>query len=377
MPYYYQLRRAIRDKQERARVIDNLVALRDQLDSEVPAKDADRNLLVASWNIRDFGKPGSRRGFGRREPESFFYIAEIISRFDMVAVQEINELPEWEIVMDILGPDWDFIATDVTDKALGGNGERLTYCYDKRKLWFKNISGEIVLPTKMLISKALVEPGSGEKLYTGKQFRRTPFVTSFQSGWFRFDICTVHLYYGAESGDKLQQRVEEIERVAQYFGKRADKGLRKDRALILLGDFNIVHPDHKTMKALTDNGFKVPKTLSDPTNFAETKYYDQIAFKTKPHVLEYVEKTTGQGNRRNAGVLDIHKNLYRPEQWEAYAGQMKRSPNGKNKSGSELQAYYRSWLTYQLSDHKPLWVRINSNESGAYLAEMKAQALAG
>jgi len=376
MPFYSKLKYRFRDRSDRARVIGNLQKLRRQLDRDVPAKDADGNLLLASWNIRDFGKRGTRRGFGKREPESFFYIAEILSRFDLVAVQEVNELPEWGEVMRILGPDWDYIATDETDKALGGNGERLTYCFDKRKVRFKNIAGEIVLPAKMLISNALVETDAGKKLYTGKQFRRTPFVTSFQSGWFKFDICTVHLYYGAESGAKLRERIDEIGTVAKYFGKRADQDLNKNKALILLGDFNIVHPEHKTMKALIGAGFKVPKTLAEPTNFVQTKYYDQIAFKTKPTVLDYIERSTGDAADRNAGVLDIFKNLYRPNQWEDYKAQMRKSPSGKKqRTSTDLRKYYKQWLTYQLSDHRPLWVRINTNDSAAYLDRLKREAL--
>ncbi len=163
-------------------------------------------------------------------------------------MQEINDLDEWRDVMDILGRDWDYIATDVTDSSLGGNGERLTYVFDTRKVSFQNVAGEIVLPNKMLISKSLVEP-EGEKkrkLYTGKQFRRSPFMARFQAEWFKFSICTVHIYYGDESGDELKQRIEEIGAVAEYFCKKADDSLKKNRALILLGDFNIVKPDHKT-----------------------------------------------------------------------------------------------------------------------------------
>ena len=36
-------------------------ALQRQLDSEIPRKDADHNLLLGTWNIRDLGK---RRGYG-------------------------------------------------------------------------------------------------------------------------------------------------------------------------------------------------------------------------------------------------------------------------------------------------------------------------
>jgi len=227
------------------------------LHASIPDKDLDRTLLLATWNLRDFGKK-NRRGFGARIADAHFYIAEVISRFDLIAVQEINELPEWEFVMDVLGPDWSYIATDITDRKIGGNGERLTFVFDKRKVRFKNIAGEIVLPDDMLISKSELKLGD-KKVVGGKQFRRTPFVVSFQSGWFKFDICTVHLYCGESSGPKLEERVEKIGRIAGYLGKRAKDGLRTEKkALILLGDFNIVSPKHKTMKALLDAGFTVP-----------------------------------------------------------------------------------------------------------------------
>ena len=56
MPYYYHLRRRVRNKEERKRVIDKLVTLRKRLDRALPPKDADQNLLLATWNIRDFDK---------------------------------------------------------------------------------------------------------------------------------------------------------------------------------------------------------------------------------------------------------------------------------------------------------------------------------
>ncbi len=372
MPYYYHLRRKVRNKEERRRVIDKLVSLRGRLDRALPGKDADNNLLLATWNIRDFDK-ANRRGFGPRLPESFFYIAEIISRFDFVAVQEVNRLREWNTVMDILGPDWDYIATDVTDTALGGNGERMTFVYDKRKVWFQNIAGEIVLPTKMLISKVEFED-EDDDFVAGKQFRRTPFVASFQSGWFKFDICTVHLYYGAASGAKLQERVQEINAIAEYLSDRADIHLDNDRALILLGDFNIVSPEHKTMQALLKHKFKVPQALRNKTNVAGTKYYDQIAFKTKPDVIEYVERQADAPRDRNAGVFELFGSAFRPSQFDDYKEAMVKTTARRDpRYGGDLQKYYKDWRTYQLSDHKPLWVRLRVNESDAYLKRLREE----
>jgi hypothetical protein len=82
-------------KAEMKRGISNLKALRAQLSAKIPAKDAEDNLLLATWNIRDLGKAGGGWGYGERLPESYFYIAEILSRFDFIAVQEVNELAVW------------------------------------------------------------------------------------------------------------------------------------------------------------------------------------------------------------------------------------------------------------------------------------------
>ena len=278
MVMYSRIRWAFRTAQARARVARNLGRLVKQLDDDLPDKDADDHLLLATWNIRDFAKAKDAWGYGKRKPESFFYIAEIISRFDFVAVQEVNELDEWEQVMSILGGNWDFIASDVTDPKLGGNGERLLFVYDKRKVSFKGIAGEIVLPNRMLVRAD--SDASERDLHAGKQFRRTPFLARFQAGWFKFDICTVHIYYGEDGGEKLQERIAEIDRVASYFGKRAKRELRDGRSLILLGDFNIKHPEHETMKSLLDAGFEVPDALRRPTNLNKKMYYDQIAFMT-------------------------------------------------------------------------------------------------
>lgn len=372
MPYYSYLRYKIRSNEHRQRAIANLLALQKQLERDIPGKDADNNLLLATWNIRDFSKPlRRRRGFGKRLPETLFYIAEVISHFDIVALQEVNELNELAQVMAILGRDWDYIATDVTDTKLGGNGERLTFVFDKRKVWFQNIAGEIVLPSDMLISKAEIKV-AGKKVIAGKQFRRTPFIASFQSNWLKFDLCTVHLYFGAASGPKLQQRVDEIRQVASYLGKRADEELKKKTALIILGDFNIVHPEHKTMEALLESGFVVPSALQRKTNIKETKYYDQIAFKTKPDVVEYIEQ--GSDDRPNAGVFKIFEKIFTAKQFAAYKEDAAKSPNGKKANNEdELRKYYDTWRTYQFSDHMPLWVRLKTNDSKAYLRRMQTK----
>ena len=362
MLQYYYLRYI--PKAERSRVVGNLERLINQLDREVPDKDSEQTLLLATWNIRNFGKV-------RRLPESLMYIAEILSRFDFVAVQEVVDLDDWHEVMKRLGPNYDFIASDKTHHKLGSGGERLLYLYDKRKVEFQNIAGEIVLPTDMLITEDTA--GEGGALYQGKQFRRTPFITAFRSGWFKFDICTVHLFYGSSSGSKLAERVQEIDRVADYFADRAIEAQKDGRSLILLGDFNIVHPDHETMIALRRHGFRIPDALNRPSNLDLTKYYDQIAFMTDDETLEFIDCRTDDLKKANAGIFEIFKSVFRDQDTLEYEAELRKKAGGKDKQGAALTQYYKSsWRTFQMSDHKPMWVRIKSNAAAAYLASLKS-----
>jgi len=359
----------------RERTIANLAALREQLSEALPAKDAEDHMLLGTWNIRDFGKAENlRKGRGPRLPETHFYIAEVISRFDFVAVQEVNDLPEWARVMRILGPDWDFIATDVTDPELGGNGERLTFVFDSRKVRFRHIAGEIVLPPDKLVSENVVpeaddEGASGEVAGqpVGRQFARSPFVASFRSNWFKFDICTVHIYYGEEHGEKLRRRVAEIREIAEYFGSRAVGALESGTSLILLGDFNVVGPEHETMAALLASGFKTAGTLENiASNIGRDKYYDQIVFHTRPGVLEYTETPTPDGKPR-AGIFEIFRNVFTEAQLDDYQSAASATTAGDDKTGDELRDYYLDWRTYQFSDHLPMWIQLRVNDSSSYL----------
>ena len=68
------------------RIAQGLMRLREGLSASIPPKTVGDCLLLATWNIRDFGK-GKQGG---RSDEALAYIAESLSRFDLVAVQEVS-----------------------------------------------------------------------------------------------------------------------------------------------------------------------------------------------------------------------------------------------------------------------------------------------
>lgn len=348
MPYYFPLKWNF-NAEERERTADALLRLRSQLKTEIPSRTANDTLLLATWNIRDFDS--NKFQHGPRLKESLFYIAEIISAFDIVALQEVNEdLSALKKVMRILGDDWDYITTDKTE-GVSGNRERMTFVYDTRKVRFEKIAGEIVLPDTRLVEEE-------------KQFARTPFLVAFQSGWFKFMICTVHIYYGSDSGARLQRRIEEIEKVADFLSKRAND---EDANYILLGDFNIVSPEHQTMQALTKNGFTMPGGLA-PSNIKLDKYYDQIAFKTREGQLQF---------GGNSGVFNQYESIFREADSSVYLPLMKKidelelDQNGTALNSPKNNKYYTDvWRTFQLSDHLPMWVELKIDFTEDYLLDL-------
>jgi hypothetical protein len=53
MPYHHSLKNL--NKVERLRTVNSLLKLRSQLDRDIPRKTATDTLLLATWNIREFG----------------------------------------------------------------------------------------------------------------------------------------------------------------------------------------------------------------------------------------------------------------------------------------------------------------------------------
>ena len=135
---------------KRRRAIGNLKSLRRFLDAQLPKRTAQETLVLGTWNIRNFDN--NHFGNGPRLEETFLYIAEVISGFDAIAVQEIcRDLRPLDRLMSILGDEYRFILTGVTEGS-SGNQERLKFIYHRDKVSFQGIAGEVVLPEKLLIS---------------------------------------------------------------------------------------------------------------------------------------------------------------------------------------------------------------------------------
>ncbi len=159
MAFYHNLKNY--EAQRAKSIAQRLLILRKELSVSPGAKRAPGSLVVGSWNIRAFdgGRP--------RRDESFHYIAEIIDKLDICALQEIKkDLNPLRRLVKLLGPNWSYFVTDVT-AGDAGNTERIAFLYNTNRVFFRNLIGELVLPPADLIN--------------GRQIARTPFFASFQA----------------------------------------------------------------------------------------------------------------------------------------------------------------------------------------------------
>ncbi len=99
-------------------------------------------MRLATWNLREFDSTS----YGYRSWEAKSYIAEILSHFDLIALQEIRrDLSALDDLRRLLGPAWDYIATDVTEGA-SGNHERMAFLFNRNRVGFLGVAGELTLP---------------------------------------------------------------------------------------------------------------------------------------------------------------------------------------------------------------------------------------
>lgn len=349
MPFYSKIDGRTETGQRTAK---RLLELKAALASSgIPKRRVDGNLLLATWNIREFGKSK----FGLRSYESLHYIAEIIDHFDLIAVQEVrDDLTILNRLINILGSWWKVLLTDVTE-GRPGNRERMAFLYDSRKLSFGGLAGEIVLPPA-------AKKGGG--YLAADQLARTPYMVGFRAGWFKFTICTTHILYG-DSVKNDPRRVQEIRELAAFLAARASETHAWAKNMIILGDFNIFAPKDATMSAIRDAGFVIPPQLESlPSNALKNKHYDQIGF-IAPSITDRLDLCS-------AGVFDLFQTLYTVEDEQIYASSMgngyENLKDGRPRDDAQKRRYYRDWRTYQMSDHLPMWIELDTDFSQQYLS---------
>jgi endonuclease/exonuclease/phosphatase family metal-dependent hydrolase len=248
-------------------------------------------------------------------------IAEVVSRFDVVAIQEVRgNLTALQTLLTALGPNWATIMTDVT-RGKAGNNERMAFAFDLRRVRPSGLAGELVVA----IETGTSVTSSG----LDRQFARTPYAVSFAADRLQLTLVTLHVLYGEETA-----RAAELREIAAWLARWAREERHWNQNLIALGDFNIDRQGDPLFDAFTSTGIQpppqlnlVPRTIfGDP---AAGKFYDQIAW--------FVDEAQGP-------VLTLQASA---------AGSFDFVPL--------LQAgMTKTTLSWKVSDHYPLWVEFSA-----------------
>jgi len=285
--------------------------------AKVPSSKLDETLNIATWNIREFGKK-------KRSEAAIHYIAEMLGQFDLISIAELRgNLGDLGKVLAILGPYWRVIYSDALEDD-GGNDERIGFIYDKRAVAFTGFAASATPPRTKV----------GGLYLPQFDWWREPFMASFSAGHFDFVLLAAHAQWGTSAG-----RLAELKSLAEWVDLKKNEKTCVDKDLIVVGDFNIETPDQ--LAALTSKGLQLPAALKGKTygtNLAQDKRYDQIL-----HYADYPQSFSNQ-----AGVVDF------------YTG-------GTKDLFPDLD---KTAFTFQLSDHLPLWMQINTDIEGEELDEI-------
>lgn len=287
---------------------------------KIPERSPD-SLLAATWNIANLGAQA-------RRDQDFVLIGEILSWFDLVAVQECRD--NFRDLLSILmkmPASFRYLMSDAS-----GNSERMVFLYDSQKLSLLEEVGEITIPPAGY--KAIKLPGNDQKF---EGFDRSPYLASFAAGQTSITFVNAHLYYGLSSKDpaSIARRSLETFAVAWWARQRIKPSNAFTRELAVMGDMNMPKSDESDpiFKTLTRLGLEIPQHSTQiASNIANDANYDQIAF---------LPGTTRDLFTGLKGVFDYDTVIF-PDLWQA-------GNNTKN---------FNAYLRYYISDHRPMWVQL-------------------
>lgn len=310
------------DLERELKALRNYPKLPEKEDRAVPPKSKG-HLLLATWNIANLGVQ-------QRREKDYRLIAEVISWFDLIAIQETNDnLEGLRGIQEQMPKGYEAVFSDP-----GGNNERFAFLYDAKRLQVLEEIGRVTVPPKELKSVKLPEL---DQAFEG--FDRNPYLVSFTAEELRFVLANVHLYFGdGRSKEGMARRCLE----AYAVGRWADLRRRDKQAytpnVLALGDFNLPVQDETdpVFRALTRKGLHLPphSTKVGGSNLSDDAQYDQMG--VFPGAMEEAIEQTG--------VFDFDGALFRDLWGESKAEQTK----------------FRSYVKYYLSDHRPLWARLKT-----------------
>jgi endonuclease/exonuclease/phosphatase family metal-dependent hydrolase len=287
--------------------------LNTKRERHVPDK-AKKKLLAATWNLTNFGVQ-------KRSNDDLALMAEVISWFDLVAIQEIaDDLKHLRLLMNNLPSTYKVIISDI-----GGNDERAGFLYDSAKVERLELAAEVaVSPSDLRYIRMREVSGS----FQG--FDRNPYVVAFRACALEFTAVSVHLFFGSDTYYDEDRRALEAYALARWADQRHKAPGAYSQNILVMGDFNLpirAESSH-VYRALRANRLILPKhSTAMGSSLAGDKDYDQVAFQAGGMQDSYA----------NSGVFDFDRAPFFADAWS---------------TGPD---YFNAAVKYHLSDHRPLW----------------------
>jgi len=284
----------------------------------VPHKAPGR-FLAATWNLTNFGVQN-------RTDDDLALMAEIISWFDLVAIQEISDsLDHLRKLIRFLDNDYRVVISDI-----GGNDERAGFIYDSSKAARLELAAEVAVPPS---DQRYIRMKGVSGSFNG--FDRNPYAVAFRAGTgadtIEFTAVSVHLFFGSHSYFDEDRRALEAYALARWADQRHRSAGAYSQNILVLGDLNLPKRDdsNNVFKALKAKGLILPRhSTSMGSSLKDDKEYDQVGFHTGAMQNAYVR----------SGVFDYDHTPFFADAWNTG------------------ESYFNTTLKHHIADHRPLWV---------------------
>ncbi len=277
---------------------------------------SDNRLLTATWNLTNFG-------LQKRTDDDLALMAEIISWFDLVAIQEIaDSLDHLRQLLGHLPASYRVILSDI-----GGNDERAGFLYDSDKVTRLELAAEVAVPPS---DQRYIRMRGVSGAFKG--FDRNPYAVAFRAGTLEFTAVSAHLFFGSHAYYDEDRRALEAYALARWADQRHRASGAYSQNIVVLGDLNLPIKDSSSnvYKALKAKRLILPQhSTSMGSNLDGDKDYDQVAF----HAGGMSDAYSGY-----SGVFDFDRAPFFVDAWNVGTG------------------YFRTAVKHHIADHRPLWI---------------------
>ncbi|MFA5943277.1 MAG: endonuclease/exonuclease/phosphatase [Candidatus Thermoplasmatota archaeon] len=371
----------------------------------------DGSVLLASFNIRKLGE------VKKRSKETWDFFREVLSRFDLIAVQEVmNNVEGLVHLKGLLGKDYGLITSDVTGAFTGEDGseegmaERLAFLFNWRNVERTEIATDVSCDRTQLLSvlfsdrdrfHAVLEkyrrdldvfeqqkkeykegrrPRAPSPPHLGPlpqflDFIRTPYQVGFRvlpgkgskAAPYEFTAVNAHLNYG----NFMEDRWQDFEGLLDWLLAHVQDKNAYYRDCILLGDLNLDFDDPETDRIRIEQsmkGYNVAATKGISVNFPflDPHKGQKTCFRTNARLTETFDQIGLFFQDKRWPKHDQNSNMPMTQDGPDYgvfdfvnlfAVAIEGEPYSDAWPSTKKKAFFARF-EFEVSDHMPLWLRV-------------------